>query len=456
MTKLESRVLEWSRRQKMLARGERVLVALSGGADSVCLLRALLALGDVLGISVAAGHYNHQLRGADSLRDETFVRGLCEKLHVPLTVSSGDVAGEAKRSGRSVEDMARSMRYAFLEEAARAAGADRIATGHHADDNTETVLLHLTRGAGLRGLGGIPPKRGGIIRPLLSVERHEIMDYLTDLDQDFVEDATNADTLFRRNAIRHEVVPLLKEQNPNLAQTILRQSELLRRDAAYLDTLAKRAFKHLRSDEGGLCLSVEELGHYDPAMASRIAALAIQAAGGEAEAVHIEQVLDIAESKDPSAQTMVPGLLVRREYDRLIFAPPFEKVTFAPVELPQEGRVLLPEIGLCVTVTAGLLEDQQKDGIYLFQRAAICGKITLRPRKAGDTLRLWGRSGTKSVKKWMIEWGIPAHRREAWPVFADEDGVIAVFDHGIAARAAPTDLEDVITIVVEEDPCIRI
>ena len=193
----------------MLETGENVLVALSGGADSTALLLSLRELG----YPVRAFHLNHCLRGAESDRDEAFCRRLCEKLGVELTVERVDIAAAAGDS--AVEETARRIRYARLEHAAHGA---KIAVAHNADDNLETMLFHLVRGTGAKGLTGIPPVRGRIIRPLIEVERREIEAFLRERGQDFVTDSTNADTAYTRNRLRQEVVPVLRELNPQAAQ----------------------------------------------------------------------------------------------------------------------------------------------------------------------------------------------------------------------------------------------
>jgi len=186
----------------MLETSENVLVALSGGADSTALLLSLRELG----YPVRAFHLNHCLRGAESDRDEAFCRRLCEKLGVELTVERVDIAAAAGDS--AVEETARRIRYARLEHAAHGA---KIAVAHNADDNLETMLFHLVRGTGAKGLTGIPPVRGRIIRPLIAVERSEIEAFLRERGQDFVTDSTNADTVYTRNRLRQEVVPVLRE-----------------------------------------------------------------------------------------------------------------------------------------------------------------------------------------------------------------------------------------------------
>jgi len=446
------RVEEWTHRQGLITAGDAVLAALSGGADSVCLIRVLLELRDKLGIQVLAAHYNHCLRGAESDRDESFVRDFCEQFQVPLTVGRGDVAQAASDTGQGIEETARQLRYAFLQETADHLKAHKIATGHNADDNAETVLLHLIRGAGIRGLSGILPRRGRIIRPLLSVQRREIETYLADLGQSYVEDETNRDVYHRRNAIRHEVLPLLRDKNPNLAETLLRQSEILRQDSRFLDELAAEAFARLRQgQEKEIFLPIQELLDLDPALSGRIIALAIQAAGGEAEQSHIRQVLELSRGTCPSAQLSAGGgVIVRRVYGRLmITGAQDQKAPFAPQILPPSGRVFLPEAGIWIVCGENSEKIHETIHTFLFKSDAICGKITVRPRQTGDSIRIFGRNGTKTVKKLMISYKIPAHERDQWPILADEAGVIAVPGMGIHQRVAPGPGDNTLQITVE-------
>lgn len=214
------------RRFAMLRPGERVLVALSGGADSVSLLLVL----QKLGYEVRAFHLNHCLRGAESDRDEAFCRALCAERGVPLNVGRCDIA--ALSQGKAVEETARRERYRLLEQAAE---GDKIATAHTADDNLETVLFHLVRGSGAKGVSGIPPVRGAVIRPLLFAERREIEAFLRENGQDYVTDSSNLSDDYTRNRLRHSVLPVLRGINEQAAQAALRLGEQLRQDEACLD-----------------------------------------------------------------------------------------------------------------------------------------------------------------------------------------------------------------------------
>ena len=234
----------------MLPPGGLILTAVSGGADSMCLLHALLTLRDRAAITVAAAHFNHQLR-PEAAAEEAFVRNWCAAHGVPFYVGQADVAAQAAKTGAGIEETARTLRYAFLEATAEQTGADRIATAHQAGDNAETVLFHLIRGSGLKGLGGIPPVRGKIIRPLLTVERREIEAYLTCHKVPHVEDASNEDTTYRRNYLRREILPRLEGLNPRLNQRLWESACQFRREDAYLDEQAQTVLELLtRLPEG--------------------------------------------------------------------------------------------------------------------------------------------------------------------------------------------------------------
>ena len=200
-----------------------MLIALSGGADSVALLLMMLEKGQV----TAAAHCNFHLRGAESDRDEQFVRQLCAERHVQLFVTHFDTRAEAQRTGESIEMAARRLRYDWFAELCREHHIDQVAVAHHRDDNAETVLLNLIRGTGLRGLCGMSPARDGVVRPLLQLSRQDILTYLADKGQDYVTDSTNSDTHYRRNKIRHEVLPLLRTMNGRIDTTLNEMAQRL-------------------------------------------------------------------------------------------------------------------------------------------------------------------------------------------------------------------------------------
>ena len=220
---------QFARRYNMVSPGDTVVCAVSGGADSVALLFALYLLKEKWQITLEAAHFNHHLRGSESDRDEAFVRDFCDRYDIPLHIGGGDVIPGKK----GLEAAARDARYAFLNTI-----PGKIATAHTADDNAETVLLHLVRGTGLKGLGAISPVNGKLIRPTLSVTRQDVEDFLSEYHLSHIEDSSNRTDHFLRNRIRHQVMPLLKAENPSLAENLSAMALRLRQDEAALDRLA--------------------------------------------------------------------------------------------------------------------------------------------------------------------------------------------------------------------------
>ena len=436
---------------ELLPRGRTVLCAVSGGADSICLLHALYHLRSRLGFSLAAAHYDHQLRGDASRRDAAFVAQfveLCcgaERLGdgtllpaVPLFTGSGDVKGEAERRGTGLEETARDMRYAFLRQAAREAGADVIATAHTADDNVETILFHLARGSGLRGLTGIQPVRGDLIRPLLTTSRGEIEAYLTYYGLPHAEDHTNSDDAFARNRIRHQAVPVLEGVCPGFAARLARTAALLRADEDYLSGQARALSDQALPLDGGLSISASLLGTAPDPLASRaVRQLIGRLNGGDQDCgiAHLEGVLRLCRGSDPSARMDLPyGLTARREYGNLVLTRQSSAPTLEEVLLPLPGEL---RSGAWHIQAAAAPYGGQPQGSYDFwlDREQLPA-LALRSRQTGDRLKLPGRP-TKTVKKWCVDEKIPARLRDSLPILVVRDRIAAAAGLGPAEDFLP-------------------
>lgn len=411
---MRNKVLAALGRYEMVGPGERVICAVSGGADSMALLWCLWLEKEKLGIAVEAAHFNHHLRDAESDRDEAFVRTFCDFHDIPLHVGGARV--EAGKKG--LEAAARDARYAYLKSL-----GGTIATAHTADDNAETVLMHLIRGTGLRGLGGIAPKQPGLIRPLLDVTRTEVEDFLTEHWIDHMEDSSNASHRFLRNRVRHRLMPLLLEENPSLTGNLTAMAQRLRQDEQALEAMSQVEFPP----------KVEVLRNMEPALRRRALERFLRHSGvKEPEARHIAQAEALVLCGSPSAHARFPGgILIRRSYG--ILEAGQETLVLKERPLPIGAAVELPEIGLTVSCREGLSE-----GITV----AAKGGILIRSRKPGDEITLAG--GTKSLKKLFIDRKIPMHQRLAIPVIADEAGVLAVY--GLGANLSRRQEGQIITI----------
>jgi tRNA(Ile)-lysidine synthase len=423
---IRARFEEYAARCDMLPEGSRVLCACSGGADSTALLHLLC---HTPGLTVAAAHYNHALRGADADRDERFVRQLCQRLGVELFCGRGDVAAYASQHHLGVEEAARKLRYAFLEETADRYGFDRIATAHHAEDNAETILWNLVRGSGTRGLSGIPPVRGKIIRPLLNVTRPQIEAYLRENGLSCVFDSSNRADDNPRNRIRHHVLPLLMAENPSAMEHIAAAAESLRSDDAYLSALAQTFITdHLQDG----ALPIPEL----LALPEPVGARVLRSLCGSVQRKHIEAVYALCRSGKAHAEAHLPGQQVRKEYGRLCFSSTPETADFRR-EIPF-GTTDLPEFSLHILREPARIFDEIHNSFntFFFKNDSIRGKIFVGCGRGSDSIRLSGRGCTKTLKKLFQEAKLPPAQRRATPVLYDDDGVIAVFGFGIAERCA--------------------
>lgn len=392
------------REYHLISPGDHIVCAFSGGADSTALLFALYLLREKFEFQLSAAHFNHNLRGEESDRDEQFVRTLCDRYDIPLFVGTGEV----KAGKKGLEAAAREARYAFF-----ATLPGKIATAHTANDNAETVLLHLVRGTGLKGLGGIAPINGNIIRPMLNVTRAEVLEFLQEYCLSFVEDSSNGTDAFLRNRLRHGVMPLLERENPKIAENLSAMALNLRQDEAFLQQEAKK----------NATLEVDALAQREKPVRSRIMEAFLKENGvREPENRHISAVEDLIFSARPSAQAHLPGgVTVERCYGTLRIR---HQSAFAPVLIDCPGERLIPELGLKVSCRPAQQIMNTADTFTL----AISGPVWLRSRLTGDEMRLSG--GTRSLKKLFIDRKIPASQRSTVPVLADEEGVLAVYGIG--------------------------
>ena len=386
----------------LIAPGERVICAVSGGADSVALLFAMYLLKDKLGIELEAAHFDHQLRGEESRQDAAFVAALCDRYDIPLHMASGEV----KPGKKGLEAAAREARYAFLRSL-----PGKVATAHTADDNAETVLMHLLRGTGLKGLGGIAPVNGSVIRPMLSCTRRDVEEFLTEYCLSSRFDSSNAGDAFLRNRLRHKVIPELKNENPRFSSSVSAMALRLRQDEDLIESLMPDTLP-----------GVSELRKLHSALRSRLLERFLKENGvPEPEQAHIGALEKLVFSDRPSARAELPGgVTVARDYDRLIR---LEDALVIP-ETVVEGTLALPMLGLTVTCRPAETLENGEDTFTVIPQ----GPVRVRSRLSGDTIRLPG--GTKSLKKLFIDRKIPAHLRDRIPVVVDEAGILGVYGIG--------------------------
>ena len=420
-------------------RGKKLLCAVSGGADSMCLLH-LLWRG---GFDVAAAHFEHGIRGAESLRDAAFVEEYCRACGIPFFLGRGDAPKFAEEKGLSLEQAARELRYAFLEETADAIGASHILTAHTLDDNAETLLFNLVRGSGTPGITGIPKARGRILRPLLGVSRGEIMAYLRDNAVPHVEDSTNETDDYTRNLIRHRVIPVLKEINPRFPEAAARAAALAARDE---DCLAALADDFIGRETDGASLPLAAFRALHPAVASRVVRKCLPGLS----MAQVEDVLSFAQGSE-YALLDLPGRRLRREQGRLWLSPS-EEICIPPRGLVPGEAMALPEAGLSVSVEivtyGGEIHDLFKTS-YL-KCEILCPDLLCSGRLPGDSIRPAGRGCTKKLSALFKEAGYTRAERDRTPVIRDDTGPLWVRGLALAERALPRPGERALKISFSE------
>ncbi len=395
----------------MLQSGDKVIVALSGGADSVSLFNVLLELKDEYNLTLYAAHLNHNLRGDEALRDEMFVRDLCESNCVELFVKSVDVRALAKEQHISEELCGRDKRYEFFDELSKTLGA-KIATAHTASDNAETVIFNLTRGAGLNGLSGIAPVRGNIIRPLIYVTRDEVETYCSLKELKYVTDSTNLEDEYTRNKIRHSVIPVLKELNSDFENTVRRESELLREHNSFIELKSVEAIDNIKVHNG---YDSKLLSEYDKTLRYSVIKKLAELNGAQ---VDYKLIRLIDEALSGGAVDLPDGTRAVIKQGTLRFIKKEQDDYFSELELKSD------------TVFVYNSKQYSVKEIKLDNK-----KLVFRTRGAGDSFTLPKRNVTKTLKKLFNELKIPEENRDSVMLVASGNEILWIEGVGASRDA---------------------
>ena len=430
---LSAKVYAFTSEKSLFSAPCHVLVGLSGGADSMALLHILTHWPDD-NLTVSAVHIHHGLRGESADRDAEFVSQYCEKYNVPLFIIREDVAAVADREGCSIEEAGRNVRYYRFEELRCRVGADYVVTAHTASDQAETLLMRIIRGSGVDGLQGIPTVRGLIRRPLLCAYRDEIEAYCAAHSVPYVSDETNSDTRFARNFVRHNVLPTLREMNPSVDEALNRLSKHAAADARYLASVAEQALEEARCAYG---FAVSGFVAQPSVIRRRMIKLLLQSVPvvEETHLIAAEQtVLQGGSVSLPDGWVFAVAQDVVAVY-RAVDVPDAQEILSFPTELDFGRNHVMLDL-----VSASAV-DAEKVHSLLLQSTVDCdkivGKLRLRCRQEGDYMHPSGRGVGKSIKKLMIEWRIPAHWRDAYPLLCDDAGVVLVPGYACDERVKP-------------------
>jgi len=459
---LAQSISAYIQKHRLLKPGHRVAVAVSGGADSVALLRLLLELRSALGIVLSVVHFNHMLRGEASDADEQFVAALARAHALEIHCAHGDVGRHSAQNHLSLETAAREMRYGFFSRLLREGTLERLATGHTLDDQAETVLLRLARGAGTRGLAGIYPQlslaqppssqlsaiscqqnAAGIVRPLLSTPRSELEAYLTAIGQDWREDASNRDLRHARNRVRLEVLPSVESNlNPAIRQTLADTAEIARAEEDYWQDEVTRALARIAADmqPDGASVALPEFCALPLALRRRVLRQVSESLGLRLEFRHVEEILGIARGDAKSAQ-LPEGWTVSRKQHLLCFQPATAaKDSNYEYVLPVPGTVNIAELG--TRVEAVLVSGGSRAGYNLenlLNPASLGRELRIRNWRAGD--RFWPAHtrGPKKIKELLQEQRISGIERRLWPVATRGNNLVWVRGFAAPRQLRPGD-----------------
>jgi len=421
------------RQYNMLSPGDGVVVGLSGGADSVALLSALLTLQEELQLTIYAAHINHNLRGRAARKDERLARLLCDKLDVPFFAFQGDVWGYAWENKMGTEEAGRKLRYKYLYQCMEECGAQKIAVGHNQEDNAETVLLNLFRGTGLRGLCGIPPVNGKIIRPILEVSRKEIETYIKENRLPFAKDKTNFSSDYSRNFIRNEITPKIRKHfGDKTSAKMAKSAMLLRADEEALTAIAKSKHSDMPDDVATLC--IKTLMSHPLAITRRIIRETIAGLRGEKglediESVHIEAIIDIAQGYT-GREASLPDFKARREYENLVLyiSPENIQLGFC-YTLSPDTPIHIPPMTIILTLhSPGEKNHMPAQSHYTqsFNYVKVNKPLEIRTRRPGDKITLPG--GTKKLQDYFTDTKTPRAQRDAIPLLAHGSDILWIMD----------------------------
>jgi tRNA(Ile)-lysidine synthase len=437
---LLEKVLRTIEAHSMIAAGDLVLVALSGGPDSTALLYALAQLRSRLRFRLRAAHVHHGIRGAEADADEREAAAFARKLGIPFHRHRADIPSYAKTQGLSLEAAARDVRYQWLESTANRFRANRIATGHTSDDQAETVLLNLLRGAGPRGLAGIPLVRGRVIRPLLDITRRDVEAYCGANQLSYRHDTSNEDTAFMRNRLRHDIMPALQEIQPAVVANLARTAEIMRAEDEFMSEQAGNALRGVASQrpgEVGILLSL--FAALQPALQRRVLRAAIAKVKGDEMDIPLERVdalVRVAITGETGSVVELPGgLRGERTYGELVIAPaPAERATSAlEWALPVPGEVALRELGLQLKASRSRAKKPPPSPMAaLVDAAKLDPPLLVRTRRRGDRFRPIGMRGRAKLQDFFVNAKVPRAQRDRVPLVLSGDDIIWVVGYRIS------------------------
>jgi tRNA(Ile)-lysidine synthase len=418
------------KKYSMLSEEEKILVGLSGGPDSVCLLYILNNLKDMFSLDLHAVYIDHGLRPEETINEIEFCRKFCEKLSVPFITKVIDVKTYGKEHGLNKQDAARELRYKVFNEVLFDLKAHRIALGHTADDQLETFFMRFFRGSGPKGLSGIPPVRGNVIRPLIETERKDIEEFLDYQKSDYIIDSSNLKKDYLRNRLRLTFIPEIKKINPHIAQTVLRTMDILREEEKYFDIIVTKTLMKLitRKTDSQIELFLSPIEVMDKVVLRRVLRRAIDETKGlmGMEFIHIESIIDLIKLGRQGDRLYLPkGLRVIKDYSTLIITSESPQ-RLGVFKLNVPGEVVLKESKAVIKASVIDKTDDYGDGkaITLFDADKLVLPLTVRARENGDFFYPMGFGKKKKLQDYFVDEKVPRDDRDSIPIIVSGNDII--------------------------------
>ncbi|NLJ24256.1 MAG: tRNA lysidine(34) synthetase TilS [Firmicutes bacterium] len=469
-------VVKTIKRHNMLHSSFGVVVGVSGGIDSTALLHVLWRLKQEWDLKLYIAHLDHCIRGEEATQDARLVEAMGNKLELPVFVETIDIPARARAAGLTEEEAGRIARYQLYERLADQVNADRIAVGHHGDDQAETVLMNLIRGAGLRGLSGIPPVRGKVIRPLIELEKWRLEAYCQWSGLSWREDVTNFDTTYRRNYVRWEVIPRLKQLNPAIIQGLMRTSAILSEDWQLLEQLSLEAYDQALIEESpdGVTLDLPTLLSLPTALRKRVIDHSYCQVSGEDQglaAASLEHIERLITGETPTRRWTLPGNVDVKLHDQVLILALRVRIKkekgLSPCILPLGSSTIIEDVNTLIhtEILTGIsawweeeiqLEPQRawrEQGIWWadMDLASLELPLYVRSRRPGDRFQPLGMTGTKKLQDLFVDAKVPRSQRDEIPCILDSKGILAVVGLHQAHRSRITqETEQVLRITVEQ------
>ncbi len=469
---LADKVLQFIKEHSLISGQETIIVAVSGGPDSVCLLHLLTTVREKLGIELHAAYLNHMLRGAEAEAEAAYVREFVHALDTPSTIEAFDVASYSREHHLSLEEAAREVRYRFFSQVAKSWGAKRAAVGHTAADQVETILLHLIRGAGTRGLSGMRPQalykyRQGeliVIRPLLCLSREETEAYCQEHNLTPQRDSSNLSLSYLRNRVRHELLPLLRDYNPNIDHALLRTAAIASDEAAFFEQQVAEVWSKVGQEgNGGIALDKREFFTLHPALKRYLSREVLQVLLGDMkdiEAKHIEAMKEALSWEAGKKLSLPQGLTLTTEYDRCLISRgnslcPFPALWDDEYPLNIPGETVIVGWRVISEIMPRQAAEIAADGFDAWVDFEAVGEnLVLRTRRRGDRFQPYGMNRAKKLQDFMVDAKIPQFWRDSIPLMCSSEEIYWVVGWRISEKAKVEEKTEQVLHLKAIPPCL--